>query len=45
MLALSYPGRDDVDLWLERTGCASLANGFITAGTGDFGSTLTTLHS
>jgi hypothetical protein len=30
-IALSYPGRPDVDLWYRTTGCPSLANGHITA--------------
>jgi hypothetical protein len=44
VLALSYPGREDVDLWLARNGCQSLANGIITADAGDFTSTVTALH-
>ena len=31
IIALRYPGRADVDLWYARTGCASVANGFITS--------------
>jgi hypothetical protein len=29
VIALSYPGRADVDLWLRPTGCASVSNGRI----------------
>jgi hypothetical protein len=29
-IALSYPGRPDVDLWLRLNGCRGLSNGYIT---------------
>ena len=29
IMALSYPGRADVDLWRTLNGCASTGNGFI----------------
>jgi hypothetical protein len=32
IIALSYPGRPDVGLWVTLNGCRSVANGFITAG-------------
>ena len=35
VIALSYPGRPDVDLWLTLTGCGGIANGHIMAGGGD----------
>jgi len=37
VIALTYAGRPDVDLWYERTGCTSVANGRISAGAGGFG--------
>ncbi len=30
-IALSYPGRPDVDLWYGASGCSTLANGHVTA--------------
>jgi len=32
IVALSYPGRADVDLWVALTGCGGVGNGFIEAG-------------
>lgn len=29
VVALSYPGRPDVDLWSETSGCRSVSNGHI----------------
>lgn len=31
IIALSYPGRADVDLWVALTGCGGVSNGFIAA--------------
>jgi hypothetical protein len=31
VLAFSYPGRPDVDIWYHRTGCRSISNGSIVA--------------
>jgi hypothetical protein len=31
VIALSYPGRGDVDLWVTLNGCTSVSNGFIWA--------------
>jgi hypothetical protein len=31
VIALSYPGRADIDLWVALTGCAFVSNGFIRA--------------
>jgi hypothetical protein len=31
VLAFSYPGRQDVDIWYHRTGCRSISNGSIVA--------------
>ena len=31
IIALSYPGRPDVDLWVKLNGCARVTNGFIAA--------------
>jgi hypothetical protein len=35
VIALSYPGRPDVDLWDNLTGCGGIANGHIVSGGGD----------
>lgn len=32
VLALAYPGRPDVDLWVKLNGCGGVSNGRITAG-------------
>jgi hypothetical protein len=32
VLALAYPGRPDVDLWIKLNGCRGVSNGYITAG-------------
>jgi hypothetical protein len=32
IIALSYPGRPDVDLWQKLNGCATVANGYIETG-------------
>jgi hypothetical protein len=32
LLAFSYPGRPDVDLWAQLTGCAVVGNGYILGG-------------
>ncbi len=32
VLALAYPGRPDVDLWIKLNGCGGVSNGYITAG-------------
>lgn len=32
VLALAYPGRPDVDLWVSLNGCGGVSNGSITAG-------------
>jgi hypothetical protein len=32
VLALAYPGRPDVDLWIMLNGCGGVSNGYITAG-------------
>lgn len=32
VLALAYPGRLDVDLWVRLNGCSGVSNGHITAG-------------
>jgi hypothetical protein len=32
VLALAYPGRPDVDLWIKLNGCRGVFNGYITAG-------------
>jgi hypothetical protein len=32
LLALAYPGRTDVDLWVKLNGCGGVSNGYITAG-------------
>jgi hypothetical protein len=32
VLALAYPGRPDVDLWVKLNGCREVSNGYITAG-------------
>jgi hypothetical protein len=32
VLALAYPGRPDVDLWIRLNGCRGVSNGYITAG-------------
>jgi hypothetical protein len=34
VVALRYPHRPDVDLWIHDTGCASVANGFISTAAG-----------
>jgi hypothetical protein len=34
ILALSYPGRPDVDLWVDLSGCGGVANGFVVIGVG-----------
>jgi len=31
VLALAYPGRPDVDLWIRLNGCRGVSNGYITA--------------
>lgn len=41
VLAFSYDGRDDVDLWVERNGCAVVSNGRIMTRVGNLGTTLT----
>lgn len=35
VIAFSYAGRPDADLWVTRTGCAVVNNGHISAGAGD----------
>jgi hypothetical protein len=32
VLALAYPGRPDVDLWIRLNGCGGVSNGYLTAG-------------
>jgi hypothetical protein len=32
VIALSYPGRPDVDLWISLTGCGGVSNGYILVG-------------
>jgi hypothetical protein len=32
VLALAYPGRPDVDLWVKLNGCGGVSNGHVTAG-------------
>ena len=32
VLALAYPGRPDVDLWISLNGCGGVSNGHIAAG-------------
>jgi hypothetical protein len=32
VLALAYPGRPGVDLWIKLNGCGGVSNGYITAG-------------
>jgi hypothetical protein len=32
VLALAYPGRPDIDLWVKLNGCGGVSNGYITAG-------------
>jgi hypothetical protein len=32
LIALSYPGRPDVDLWVRLNGCGGVSNGYIFAG-------------
>ena len=32
ILALAYPGRPDIDLWISLNGCGGVSNGHITAG-------------
>ena len=32
VIALSYAGRPDVDLWITPTGCSGVSNGYILAG-------------
>lgn len=32
VLALAYPGRPDVDLWIKLNGCGGVSNGYILAG-------------
>ena len=32
VLALAYPGRPDVDLWIKLNGCGGVSNGYIAAG-------------
>lgn len=34
VLALAYPGRPDVDLWIKLNGCGGVSNGYISAGRG-----------
>ena len=34
VLALAYPGRPDIDLWIELDGCGGVSNGYITTGNG-----------
>lgn len=34
VLALAYPGRPDIDLWIMLNGCATVSNGFISAAIG-----------
>jgi hypothetical protein len=31
VLALAYPGRPDVDLWVTLNGCRDVSNGYILA--------------
>jgi hypothetical protein len=35
VLAFSFPGRADVDLWVQTNGCATVANGYISTAAGD----------
>jgi hypothetical protein len=35
VVALAYPHRPDVDLWVKLNGCTFVANGFVIAGLGD----------
>jgi hypothetical protein len=35
VLAFTYAGRADVDVWYARTGCQSVSNGYITGSPGD----------
>jgi hypothetical protein len=35
VVAFSYPGRSDVDLWSRLSGCGSVANGYISASSGN----------
>ena len=37
ILAFAYKARPDVDLWLDRNGCAAVTNGLILARAGDLG--------
>ena len=32
VIALSYAGRPDVDLWISLSGCGGVSNGYILAG-------------
>jgi hypothetical protein len=32
VLALAYPGRPDVDLWINLNGCAGVSNGSLRSG-------------
>jgi hypothetical protein len=32
VLALAYPDRPDVDLWVALNGCGGVSNGYLTAG-------------
>jgi hypothetical protein len=32
LLALAYPGRPDIDLWIKLNGCTWVSNGYIAAG-------------
>ncbi len=32
VLALAYPGRPDIDLWIKLNGCGGVSNGYIMAG-------------
>ncbi len=32
VLALAYPGRPDIDLWIKLNGCGGVSNGYIIAG-------------
>lgn len=41
VLAFSYDGRPDVDLWLDRNGCAYLSNGAILTRAGDIADDVT----
>jgi hypothetical protein len=34
VLALAYPRRPDVDLWIKLDGCGGVFNGYITTGVG-----------